>query len=49
MVAHEEICGEGESASAKGLSHARLLYAWSPGSSESLFLSVEDSFCMKLF
>lgn len=40
MVAHEEIQGEGEGASAKGLSHARLSHAQSPGSSGSLYLSV---------
>lgn len=40
MVAHEEIQGEGEGASAKGFSHARLSHARGPGSSVSLYLSV---------
>lgn len=40
MVAHEEIQGEGEGTSDKGLSCARLSRAEGPGSSESLYLSV---------
>lgn len=47
MVAHEEIQREGEGTSGRGLSHARLSHAQGPGSSESLYFSVQDSLYMK--